>query len=235
MSLLFRKPSDPPAVFPTYLLPSLPFRRTSMKSRHSSSDSNMSTSTTSSNHTTSTGRTSIDSVTISSSNPFSRCPTPTPPPSQDEEPQVPADKFLHGHTSNIECASCATDLALTSQIISKGFTGRHGRAYLVQGHPSSRYASTLHTAGRNGALPNTYLSKPIARSLVTGQHMVSDVSCSICGTLLGWKYVEASEESQKYKVGKFILETKKIRVGSRWDNEPGTGFGHTSFDSSTLR
>lgn len=61
--------------------------------------------------------------------------------------------------------------------------------------------------------------------------MVSDVSCSICGSLLGWKYVEASEESQKYKVGKFILETKKIRVVSRWDNEPGTGFGHTSFDS----
>lgn len=100
----------------------------------------------------------------------------------------------------------------------------------MQGHPSSRYTSTLHTTGRNGALPNTSLSKPIARSLVTGQHMVSDVSCSICDSLLGWKYVEASEESQKYKVGKFILETKKIRVVSRWDNEPGTGFGHTSLD-----
>ena len=55
--------------------------------------------------------------------------------------------------------------------------------------------------------------------------MVSDLSCSICGSLLGWKYVEASEESQRYKVGKFILETKKIRVGVRWDNERGTAFG----------
>lgn len=56
--------------------------------------------------------------------------------------------------------------------------------------------------------------------------MVSDLHCNICGTILGWKYVEASEESQKYKVGKFILETKKIRVGVRWDNTDGTGFGH---------
>jgi len=57
--------------------------------------------------------------------------------------------------------------------------------------------------------------------------MVSDLSCSVCGSLLGWKYVEASEENQKYKVGKFILETKKIRVGVRWDNTEETGFGNT--------
>lgn len=58
--------------------------------------------------------------------------------------------------------------------------------------------------------------------------MVSDLHCNICGTILGWKYVEASEESQKYKVGKFILETKKIRVGVRWDNTDGTGFGESN-------
>lgn len=48
---------------------------------------------------------------------------------------------------------------------------------------------------------------------------MSDVSCAICGTVLGWKYVEAAEESQKYKVGKFILETKRIRVGVSWEND----------------
>jgi hypothetical protein len=37
--------------------------------------------------------------------------------------------------------------------------------------------------------------------------------------VLGWKYVEASEESQKYKVGKYILETKRIRVGVSWEND----------------
>lgn len=28
--------------------------------------------------------------------------------------------------------------------------------------------------------------------------------------MLGWKYVDAAEETQKYKVGKFILETGRI-------------------------
>jgi len=31
--------------------------------------------------------------------------------------------------------------------------------------------------------------------------------------------VEAAEESQKYKVGKFILETKRIKLGVSWENE----------------
>ena len=54
---------------------------------------------------------------------------------------------------------------------------------------------------------------------MTGQHTVSDISCAICGSILGWKYVEASEESQKYKVGKYILETKRIRIGVSWEND----------------
>lgn len=223
MSSLFRKSSDPPAVFPTYLLPALAFRRSSFnKSRHNSADSS----------STSATKEWIPSAVSSDgpSNPFSRCPTPVPAPIEDVPVEAPTDKFLHGHTTNIQCAKCSTDLCLTSQIISKGFTGRHGRAFLVSGHPSSRYASTQRTSGVNGALPNTFLSKPIARSLVTGQHMVSDLSCSVCGSLLGWKYVEASEESQKYKVGKFILETKKIRVAVRWDNPDDTGFGSTGAD-----
>ena len=34
--------------------------------------------------------------------------------------------------------------------------------------------------------------------------------------------MEAREESQKYKVGKFILETKKIRLGVNWENDDET-------------
>ena len=37
--------------------------------------------------------------------------------------------------------------------------------------------------------------------------------------MLGWKYVDAAEDSQKYKVGKFILETKRIVKGAEWDQE----------------
>jgi len=75
-------------------------------------------------------------------------------------------------------------------------------------------------------LPNTFQSKAVPRNLVTGPHTVSDTSCAICGTVLGWKYVEAGEEAQKYKVGKFILETKRIRMGVCWENEDdGIGDG----------
>lgn len=82
---------------------------------------------------------------------------------------------------------------------------------------------------QSAVLPNTYLGKSVPRNLVTGQHTVSDVSCAICGSLLGWKYVEASEESQKYKVGKFILETKKIRVGVSWEGDDGSA-GDDAYD-----
>lgn len=83
-------------------------------------------------------------------------------------------------------------------------------------------AQQVHDTGTvagSAALPNTFLEKAVTRNLVTGQHMVSDVRCTICGSQLGWKYVQASEESQRYKVGKFILETKRVRVGVRWDGE----------------
>ena len=52
--------------------------------------------------------------------------------------------------------------------------------------------------------------------------MVSDITC-VCGHTLGWKYVHAEEESQKYKVGKFILETKRVRGVSCWENDEEEG------------
>ena len=41
--------------------------------------------------------------------------------------------------------------------------------------------------------------------------------------MLGWKYVAAEEESQRYKVGKFILETRKVCRSSCWENEESPG------------
>lgn len=37
--------------------------------------------------------------------------------------------------------------------------------------------------------------------------------------MLGWKYDGAEEESQRYKVGKYILETKMICSSSNWEND----------------
>lgn len=69
----------------------------------------------------------------------------------------------------------------------------------------------------DGDLPNTTTGEPVPRQLVTGAHTVSDISCVQCGTVLGWKYVDAEEEGQRYKVGKFILETRRVVKGVGWD------------------
>ena len=42
--------------------------------------------------------------------------------------------------------------------------------------------------------------------MTTGVHVVSDVYCNQCSALIGWTYVKAYEEDQKYKEGKFIIE-----------------------------
>lgn len=57
------------------------------------------------------------------------------------------------------------------------------------------------------------------RQLVTGWHVVADISCGICSTKLGWKYVDAKEASQKYKVGKFILEVQRVVTYRSWEYE----------------
>ena len=40
--------------------------------------------------------------------------------------------------------------------------------------------------------------------------VVADIYCNACDTRLGWKYIDAFEESQKYKEGKYILEKAMI-------------------------
>lgn len=129
----------------------------------------------------------------------------------------PTPKYLDGHISYLQCTGCAAHLCLTSQIISKGFTGRHGRAYLVSAEPVAA-VSVSASSSPTVSLPNTILHDPVPRQLVTGAHTVSDVICAVCTTVLGWKYVAAEEESQRYKVGKFILETKRITTSSCWEN-----------------
>ncbi|KAF3246883.1 hypothetical protein TWF192_006696 [Orbilia oligospora] len=110
-------------------------------------------------------------------------------------------------TTYLTCSTCHTNLCFTSSVISKGFTGRHGRAYLV--------SSLLP--------PNIIHGKPTSRALQTGAHTVSDISCKICGSNLGWKYIYAEERTQRYKVGKYILETGRVRKVNYWDGRVGDG------------
>ncbi|CAG8213636.1 unnamed protein product [Penicillium nalgiovense] len=162
----------------------------------------------------------------------------------DQPRNTKTEKYLDGHVSYLRCAGCASHLCWTSQIISKGFTGRHGRAYLVSAEPVATAVSVSASSSPTVSLPNTILQRPVPRQLVTGAHTVSDISCAFCDSVLGWKYVAAEEESQRYKVGKFILETKKIAASSCWESPPGvdqimqagqheieSGPANTEFDS----
>lgn len=111
--------------------------------------------------------------------------------------------------------TCATDVAFASQIVSKGFTGRHGRAYLVS--PPAR--SPDGSKGRKSTkLVNVKIGRPVNRELLTGAHVVADVSCLICSSILGWKYLDAKEQGQKYKIGKYILETKRVVEVVSWED-----------------
>lgn len=46
--------------------------------------------------------------------------------------------------------------------------------------------------------------------MTTGLHTVADIHCNSCMQIVGWKYEEAFEKSQKYKEGKYILERAKM-------------------------
>jgi hypothetical protein len=126
------------------------------------------------------------------------------------------NRYLTGHVSCLCCSKCGAELCLKPQIISKGFTGRHGRAYLVSAEPTASAVSMSRSTSQAESLPNTVIHRPVPRQYVTGLHTVSDISCAYCGNVLGWKYISAEEESQRYKVGKFILETKRIAMSSSW-------------------
>lgn len=137
--------------------------------------------------------------------------------SSETSPTETEPSSLSGSTSTLRCNACLADLCPTASIISKGFTGRHGRAYLVAPPASSSGISWMKHPRDVGQLPNTTLDKAVPRQLVTGAHTVADIRCKKCETVLGWKYVAAEEEAQRYKVGKFILETRRICKGVEWE------------------
>ncbi|KAI1088659.1 yippee-domain-containing protein [Rostrohypoxylon terebratum] len=122
-------------------------------------------------------------------------------------------KLSRTQPNTIRCSTCASDFAFASQIVSKGFTGRYGRAFLVS-PPDKPFRKG--TKGRN--LINIKVGKCETRVLVTGSHIVADIICAVCDTKVGWKYIDAKEESQKYKVGKFILETQRVVVYRNWED-----------------
>ncbi|CDF32959.1 unnamed protein product [Chondrus crispus] len=91
------------------------------------------------------------------------------------------------------CASCGTHLASAEDVVSKGFQGKHGRAYLFSN------------------VVNITLGEPAERELMTGTHTIVEVRCVSCKQYHGWKYISASHPNQSYKVDKFLLELKSMK------------------------
>ncbi|KAI8323530.1 yippee-like protein [Martensiomyces pterosporus] len=98
------------------------------------------------------------------------------------------------------CAECGTHFVEKGKIVSKDYNGQHGRAYLFDN------------------VVNVRAGEEDKRTMTTGVHIVQDITCIGCDSYVGWTYVEAFEESQKFKEGKFILEKELICDVTRdWD------------------
>ncbi|KAG5239940.1 protein yippee [Salix suchowensis] len=90
------------------------------------------------------------------------------------------------------CKHCRTHLALYDDIVSKTFQCKHGKAYLFE------------------KVANVFVGEKEERRMITGLHVVADIFCVGCGSIVGWKYETAHEKSQKYKEGKSVLERFKL-------------------------
>ncbi|CZS92372.1 hypothetical protein WAI453_000238 [Rhynchosporium graminicola] len=210
-------------VFPTYLLPTFtfPFRR-----RQSSTSTSTPTTSTSPPGLSYSPTSSTDTSPSSSPPNAHFIPKDISHPSLSNKPgnhsrqASQEEPHLHRAQPNtLKCVNCSSDIAFASQIVSKGFTGRHGRAYLVSLPPLSVSLSGNKTQDKDATmLANTKIGRSVNRELLTGQHVVADVSCAVCNEVLGWKYLDAKETSQKYKIGKYILEMKRVVVAVGWED-----------------
>eukprot|EP00095_Tigriopus_kingsejongensis_P001777 snap_masked-scaffold339_size202159-processed-gene-1.14 protein:Tk01777 transcript:snap_masked-scaffold339_size202159-processed-gene-1.14-mRNA-1 annotation:"low quality protein: protein yippee-like 5" len=93
-----------------------------------------------------------------------------------------------GGSKLFNCVKCGTFLTNRQELISTRFTGATGRAFLFNKVVNLKYSEVQD------------------RLMLTGRHMVRDVSCKKCSYKLGWMYEFALEESQRYKEGRTILE-----------------------------
>jgi len=105
-----------------------------------------------------------------------------------DEPRTPA---VTRHSARPTPRAPCTPLIRPFRLL-QSFQGRHGRAYLFNN------------------VVNVTLGPTVSRVLITGLHTVADIYCSSCQSVLGWKYEQAFEESQKYKEGKYIIEKAKM-------------------------
>lgn len=77
----------------------------------------------------------------------------------------------HDSSDALLTCQCGAHLSSADQILSKAFTGRLGRAMLVN------------------TCVNVCITSKDERMLATGVHIVGDLTCIGCDALLGWRYL----------------------------------------------
>ncbi|KAK9818610.1 hypothetical protein WJX74_010863 [Apatococcus lobatus] len=90
------------------------------------------------------------------------------------------------------CSTCGSHLASATELVSKSFHSKNGKAYLFN------------------LVVNVCQGPKEERLMTTGLHHVADLQCTNCKQLVGWKYEQAFEKTQKYKEGKCILERTRL-------------------------
>ncbi|RVW14489.1 Protein yippee-like [Vitis vinifera] len=82
--------------------------------------------------------------------------------------------------------------------------------------PFDYISNCLHIKGKSGRAflfhhaMNIVVGEKEEKQLITGLFTIANISCSNCGEVMGWKYVQAYEPRERYKEGKFIIERAKI-------------------------
>jgi len=105
-------------------------------------------------------------------------------------------------TRLFSCNKCETVLTNRTELISTRFTGATGRAFLF-----NKVVNLKHSEVQD-------------RNMLTGRHMVRDVFCKSCDAKLGWMYEFATEENQRYKEGRVILERALVNESDGIEEHP---------------
>ncbi|TKY68769.1 yippee protein [Spatholobus suberectus] len=100
---------------------------------------------------------------------------------------------IHGDPSaTYRCKNCQNPIVFRGELLAKNYLAKTGRALMFS-----------HAR-------NIVIGPKQERSLITGAYAVAGIFCNNCGEELGWKYLQAYDARQKFKEGKFIIETAKI-------------------------
>lgn len=55
--------------------------------------------------------------------------------------------------------------------------------------------------------------------MLTGSYVVRDVSCHMCDSYIGWKYLEAENFDEKYKEGSYVIEIQSLEKEQEYNKK----------------